>query len=88
LIPEGPFPYAGGTDFARGGWSLVGERGPEVVHLPRGAQVIPNSALHSKAGRTINVTNYFTISGPVDRRTQDQIAAASLDGLRRGTRIR
>lgn len=38
LIPR----LAGGTDFFQGGLALVGERGPEVVNLPRGSQVIPN----------------------------------------------
>jgi hypothetical protein len=33
--------YANGTNFAPGGLSLVGERGPELVNLPRGSQVIP-----------------------------------------------
>jgi hypothetical protein len=33
--------FASGTNFAPGGLSLVGERGPEVVNLPRGSQVIP-----------------------------------------------
>ena len=37
--------YAVGTNFAPGGMALVGERGPELVNLPRGSQVIP-------AGRT------------------------------------
>jgi hypothetical protein len=41
-----PIPgFATGTDFAPGGLALVGERGPELVNLPRGSQVIP-------AGRT------------------------------------
>ena len=31
-----------GTDFAPGGMALVGEGGPELVNLPRGAQVINN----------------------------------------------
>lgn len=34
--------YANGTNFASGGLSLVGERGPELVDLPRGARVTPN----------------------------------------------
>lgn len=34
--------YAGGTNFAHGGWSLVGEEGPEIVELPRGAKVYSN----------------------------------------------
>jgi hypothetical protein len=33
--------FASGTNFAPGGLSLVGERGPELVNLPRGSQVIP-----------------------------------------------
>ncbi len=37
--------YAEGTDFAPGGPSLVGERGPELVNLPTGAQVVPNNRL-------------------------------------------
>jgi hypothetical protein len=37
--------FAGGTNFAPGGMSLVGERGPELVNLPRGAKVIPNNRL-------------------------------------------
>lgn len=37
--------YANGTNFAKGGLSLVGERGPELVNLPRGSQVIPNNKL-------------------------------------------
>lgn len=32
--------FANGTPFAPGGLALVGERGPELVNLPRGSQVI------------------------------------------------
>jgi len=35
LIPK----FAGGTNFAPGGLSLVGEYGPEIVDLPRGSRV-------------------------------------------------
>lgn len=38
LIPG----FASGTRNAPGGLSLVGENGPEFVHLPKGARVIPN----------------------------------------------
>lgn len=41
LIPK----FADGTNYAPGGMALVGERGPELVNLPRGSQVIPNSGL-------------------------------------------
>lgn len=39
--------FAKGTNFAPGGLALVGEQGPELVNLPRGAQVIPNHRLGS-----------------------------------------
>lgn len=42
--------FATGTNFAPGGLALVGEKGPEIVDLPRGSKVIPNSAL-SGSGR-------------------------------------
>lgn len=37
--------YANGTSNASGGWSMVGERGPELVNLPRGSQVLPNNMI-------------------------------------------
>ena len=40
--PTGYVPgYATGTDFAPGGWAIVGEQGPELVELPRGSRVFP-----------------------------------------------
>jgi hypothetical protein len=35
--------FASGTSYAPGGLALVGERGPELVKLPRGSQVTPTS---------------------------------------------
>jgi phage-related minor tail protein len=40
-IPEIPM-LAKGTNFFKGGAAIVGERGPELVNLPRGSKVIPN----------------------------------------------
>jgi hypothetical protein len=40
--------FATGTTFAPGGMALVGERGPELVNIPRGGQVVP-------AGRTSQI---------------------------------
>nr|WP_246434338.1 tape measure protein [Shinella fusca] len=39
--------FASGTNNAPGGLALVGERGPELVNLPRGAQVIPNHQIRA-----------------------------------------
>jgi TP901 family phage tail tape measure protein len=39
--------YAAGTDYAAGGLSLIGELGPELMYIPQGAQILPNSMLES-----------------------------------------
>lgn len=38
--------FASGTKSAPGGLAIVGERGPELVNLPAGSQVIPNHRLN------------------------------------------
>ena len=45
-VPDIPG-FASGTDSAPGGLALVGENGPELVNLAKGAQVIPNNLLHA-----------------------------------------
>lgn len=42
--------FASGTNFAPGGPAIVGEKGPELVNLPRGAQVIPNNISRQLGG--------------------------------------
>jgi Phage-related minor tail protein len=44
--------YAGGTGFHPGGLAMVGERGPELVNLPRGSQVYPNGTGPGGGGNT------------------------------------
>lgn len=41
---------AAGTDYWRGGLTWVGERGPELVRLPQGTQIIPNQQSMALAG--------------------------------------
>ena len=53
-VPE----FASGTNFAPGGLSLVGERGPELVNLPRGSQVYSN--LQSR-----NMMTHITVDGVI-----------------------
>jgi tape measure domain-containing protein len=48
--------FANGTNYAPGGLSLVGERGPELVRIPRGAQVIPNHRLGG-GGVSVQIIN-------------------------------
>lgn len=45
--------FAGGTNSAPGGLSLVGERGPELLNIPRGAQVIPNDILRNMSAQKL-----------------------------------
>jgi hypothetical protein len=51
--------FATGTDYAPGGMAMVGERGPEMVYLPRGSKVKTASETRQMAGGmppvTINV---------------------------------
>jgi hypothetical protein len=51
--------FAKGTNFAPGGMALVGERGPELVNLPRGSRVTPND----KLGNTTNVFHVNVMPG-------------------------
>lgn len=55
--------YAEGTQSAKGGWSVVGEKGPEIVNLPKGSQVIPNNEISTK---NINVINNITTAFDID----------------------
>lgn len=56
--------YASGTNFAPGGLAVVGEKGPEIVDLPRGSKVIPNHAISSsgRAGSQRPTKADFTIN--------------------------
>lgn len=54
--------FAGGTNFAPGGLAIVGERGPELVNLRRGSQVIPNHELSGMGGGA-SYNNTFVFPG-------------------------
>jgi hypothetical protein len=54
--------FATGVENFSGGLAVVGERGPELVNLPRGSSVIPNNQIGG-AGGTTNVNITFT--GPM-----------------------
>nr|WP_313635127.1 phage tail length tape measure family protein [Brevundimonas diminuta] len=49
--------HAAGTDFSEGGWKWVGERGPELLRLPRGSQVMEHDRARQAAagGSGMNV---------------------------------
>jgi hypothetical protein len=75
--------YATGTNSARGGMALVGERGPELVNLPRGSQVIPNSDLRGGGGVTLHQT--VQISSDVDPAKINVLIARAVPAITRAT---
>lgn len=67
--------FAGGTSFAPGGLSLVGENGPELVKLPAGSSVTPNSQLSLGGGGGLSVGTIHVqvnASGAFDQNTMIQ----------------
>jgi hypothetical protein len=54
-IAANPDMFANGTVNAPGGMAWVGERGPELVNLPRGSQVIPAHRAQSMGGGGVTV---------------------------------
>jgi hypothetical protein len=56
--------FANGVTGFGGGFALVGERGPEVVRLPQGSDVIPNHRLDQVTGGGVQVfIPSFTLRG-------------------------
>ncbi|MGX7926457.1 phage tail length tape measure family protein [Tsuneonella sp. HG094] len=80
--------YAGGTNFHPGGLAVVGERGPELLDLPRGSKVYPNGAGPSGGGSTVQVipSPYFDVvvdgrivrAGPAIMQGGAQVAQAQM----------
>jgi tape measure domain-containing protein len=68
--------YATGTRFASGGLSLVGERGAELVNIPRGAQVYNNqktqSMINTGGGTKEIIINVYETSNAYE--TANEIA--------------
>jgi len=81
---------AQGTDYWRGGLTWIGEKGPELIELPRGSKVYSNEKSmemvsgsskieHSGTIRVIGVNNKDELSGVVE---------IIMDQLRREVRTR
>lgn len=82
--------FASGTNYAPGGLALVGERGPEIVELPRGSKVFPNGVLPAGfgGGSVMNESNVYNIT--IDAASVEEfsdivrIAQGARVGMRRG----
>jgi len=55
--------FAVGTRYAPGGMALVGERGPELINLPRGSQVIPTAQTSNMMGGLQAIQVYGVLRG-------------------------
>ena len=60
-----PF-FAGGVSNFSGGLAVVGERGPELVNLPRGSDVIPMTNASSTARQGATITNNIVMNRMTD----------------------
>jgi hypothetical protein len=82
LSPAGSFikgflpGFASGTDSAPGGPAWVGEHGPEIVNLPRGAQVIPNAVANRQGNSGSTIQNTFMVAGDVSQGTIERLTQA------------
>ena len=57
---------AAGTPYFRGGLTLVGERGPELVTLPRGSRIHNAEDTARMGGSTVNVTVNASVADGMD----------------------
>jgi hypothetical protein len=74
LIPAA----ANGTSYAQGGMTLVGERGPELVNLPRGSQVLDAQRTSSRMGDGDIIQHFnFNLSANGDESIRRMIAQAA-----------
>ena len=83
-VPQIPH-FASGVQNFSGGMALVGERGPELVNLPRGSNVIPNNqigGMGAGSSTTVNITLSGVFTGtPSDARKLAQMVADSLKDI-------
>lgn len=74
--------YAGGVSDAPGGWSMVGEKGPEAMYVPKGASILPNGP----SSGSVHVS--ISVSGIMDPLTADVMASKVGDAIVRRTGLK
>ncbi|ACI93250.1 conserved hypothetical protein [Afipia carboxidovorans OM5] len=89
MVGAQSFPmFASGTNSAPGGLSIVGEKGPELLNIPRGAQVIPNDVLRRMTSlpdvstQAASTQSSVSVSMPIsiDARGADREGLARVEG--------
>lgn len=68
--------YANGTSFHPGGWAMVGERGRELVRLPRGSAVYSNSETERILSGGGGDTFYITVEARNVKELNDLVRMA------------
>ncbi|PJR11559.1 phage tail length tape measure family protein [Sinorhizobium meliloti] len=71
--------FAAGTNFAPGGLAIVGEKGPELVNLPRGSSVTPNHRLNAPRAPRLSGRGMAANNNAQPGVLQVQISGASGD---------
>ncbi|MDQ0996872.1 hypothetical protein QFZ34_002054 [Phyllobacterium ifriqiyense] len=78
--------FAKGTNNAPGGLSVVGEKGPELMNVPKGAQIIPNHKLRAPSMPTLRSgsgssggVGTFTYAPVIDNRGASAEAVSRLE---------
>ena len=90
-VPAGGYPGAPGqpnnalgTDFWRGGWSWVGEQGPELLNIPRGAQIMSSLNSLSMVSGLARVSQQLADAGQwMEMVSRPRAAVAAGDGGQR-----
>jgi TP901 family phage tail tape measure protein len=75
LVPDN---NATGNPLFGGGWTMVGERGAELVRLPRGSRIYDDAETSRMMGGTTIVNNYNTLAKPHDIELLAQRVAAQI----------
>lgn len=77
---------AGGGEIVSSGWVRVGERGPEDLYLPRGAQVVPLTAGAHGYTQRVEHTGTIRVEGVNDKKQLTGVVNIIMDELRREAR--
>lgn len=58
--------FATGTNYTPGGMAIVGERGPELISMPRGASITPADKTAKMRGSGVTFNNTFNVYNKID----------------------
>lgn len=79
---------AQGTDYWRGGLTWVGEKGPELIDLPRGSKIFSNEkSMEMMSGNKIEHTGTIKVVGVNNKEELTGVVDIIMDQLRREARV-